>query len=153
MEVFMSRLEGERAPRNRHESVAAFTRLLGDCQTNNSAQFRDDAAAAIATATTATDASVVGGSDGPGGGGGGAVAAGSPSTAEKPSTLRGVLVRRDAAEKAVARLMGAAEGSYMLSPDADVSKVRLGREKPTRTSPLCGAVRVVAAADGRSNRR
>lgn len=145
----MSRLEGERAPRNRRESVAAFTRLLGDCQTNNSAQFRDDAA--TATTTTATDASVAGGGDGLVGGK--AVAAGSPSTAEKSSTLRGVLVRRDAAEKAVARLMGAAEGSYMLSPDADVSKVRLGREKPTRTSPPCGAVRVVAAADGRSSRR
>lgn len=144
----MSRLEGERGPRNRRESVAAFTRLLRDCHTNNSAQLRDDATAV---------ASVTGGGDGLVGNR--AVTAESPAAAaatsqatENSSALRRVLVRRDAAEKMVARLMGATEGSYMLSPDLDMSKIRLGREKPKRTPP-CGAVRVLTATDSQSTRR
>lgn len=145
-EVFMSRLEGERAPRNRRESVAAYKRLLVDCQTNNSAQLRDDAATTIMSGGGAgCTISLMGGR---------AVTAPSAAT-EEASVLHGVLARREAAKKDFSRLMGTAEGSYMLDPDADMSKIRLGRENSARTStpPTCGVVRVSDTGGRRSNRR
>ncbi len=111
VEVFMSRLEGERGPQNRRESIAAFRKLLKGCPTNNSVRFADDAAVAGASRAR------------------GIAGAANPNEAKgDDSALRKVLARREAAHSAVAGIMGK-EGSYMLGRDADASKIFLGRKQ------------------------
>lgn len=119
----MSRLEGERGPRNRRESIAAFQKMLAGCPTNNSVQFADDACSAGARSTKS--------------------GAGEAKTAEvKSATLRKVLARREEAQSVVSTLMGREEGSYMLSRKADASKIFLGRQQEPKSS--VGVVRVSA---------
>lgn len=123
VEVFNSRLEGERGPRNRRESIAAFKKMLMSCPTNNSVQFADDGKTAGASRTT--------------------TGAGEVKTAKaKDAALRKVLARREEARSVVSRLMGREEGSYMLSRDADGSKILLGRRQEPKSS--VGVVRVSA---------
>lgn len=124
VEVFMSRLEGNRGVKNRRESIEAFKRLLQDCPTNNSAQFRDDAALEPNSGIDSSDG-------------------GEPARA-KASALQSVLNRRQEAHKAVAEVMSPGRGSYMLGRVADESKILLGRRKPGRT-PKVGVVRVAAS--------
>lgn len=106
----MSRLEGERGPQNRRESIAAFRKLLKGCPTNNSVRFADDAAVAGASRAR------------------GIVGAANPNEAKGDSPLRRVLARRKAAHSTVAGIMGK-EGSYMLGRDTDASKICLGRKQ------------------------
>lgn len=97
----MSRLEGERnGPRNRRESIDAFQVMLKDCDTTNSAQLRDDASIPPRyNEGTASD---------------------------RVAVVATVRARRGQAHECVASLMSASQGSYMLSPAADTSKIRLG---------------------------
>lgn len=122
----MSRLEGERGPRNRGESIAAFRRMLGGCATNNSARLADDAAGA----TTSRDSS----SDG----------AANAKEEAKGAALRKALARRRQAHKVVSELMGTEKGSYMLNRERDISKVFLGRRQEAKVPPSVGVVRVSA---------
>lgn len=123
VEVFNSRLEGERGPRNRRESIAAFKKMLAGCPTNNSAQFADESSTAGARRTTS--------------------GAGEAKVAKaKSAALRKAIARREEAQSVVSRLMGREEGSYMLSREADGSKVFLGRKQEPK--PSVGVVRVSA---------
>lgn len=124
VEVFMSRLEGERGPRNRRESIDAFRKMLGGCTTNNSSQFADENAGA-ATSTNA-DTGIAGAVN---------------TKAAKGAALRKVLARRKEAQSVVSGIMGTEEGSYMLNRERDASKVFLGRRQEAK-SPLVGVVRV-----------
>lgn len=124
VEVFMSRLEGERGPQNRRESMAAFKDMLTGCSTNNSVRFEN----------TATVGSRHGGS--------------SSVTDEKEAhgaDLRRVRKRREEAQRVVSGLMGTAEGSYMLSLEADSSKICLSRTQSETNPPPVGVVRVSTA--------
>lgn len=122
----MSRLEGERGPQNRRESIAAYQKMLKGCPTNNSAILGDD------------DATGVGG-----GKGSGSAQRVNERDGKKGAELHKVLARREAAHSAVSGLMGTAEGSYMLSRGRDASKISLGRARLAKTLPV-GVVRVSA---------
>lgn len=120
----MSRLEGERGPRNRRESIAAFKKMLVGCPTNNSVQFAD--------ADTTAGASR-----------GNSSGAREAKMAEVDgAALRKVLARRAEAQSVVSGLMGREEGSYMLSRERDASKIFLGRKPEPKSS--VGVVRVSA---------
>lgn len=118
VEVFMSRLEGERGPKNRGESIEAFKCMLKECQTNNSAQLRDDAVAAVADY---------------GKGSTGNELAAMEHVAAQGTLLRNTLARREEAHSVVAGLMGTAKGAYMLDHEADASKILLGLKRPGKT--------------------
>lgn len=122
----MSRLEGERGPQNRRESIAAYQKMLIGCPTNNSAILGDDATTGVGCGK---------GSNG--------TERGNERDGKKGAELRKVLARREAAHSAVSGLMGTAEGSYMLSRGRDSSKISLGRTTLTKTLPV-GVVRVSA---------
>lgn len=123
VEIFNSRLEGERGPRNRRESIVAFKNMLVGCPTNNSVQFADDGTGVGASKAKS--------------------GTGEEKTAEvKNSPLHKVLARRAKAQSTVSRLMGRKEGSYMLGRDADASKIFLGRKPEPKSS--VGMVRVSA---------
>lgn len=124
VEVFMSRLEGERGPKNRRESIAAFKKMLKGCTTNNSVRFADDAAG-VSTSRSSN------------------IAAAATTKEAKGAALRKVLARRKEAHRVVSGLMGTEKGSYMLNRERDVSKVCLGRRKEAK-SPAVGVVRVSA---------
>lgn len=120
----MSRLEGERGPRNRRESIAAFKKMLVGCPTNNSVQFADGDTSVRASRSN---------SGGPG----------EAKLADvNGATLRKVLARRAEAQSVVSRLMGREEGSYMLSREGEASKILLGRKQEPKSS--VGVVRVSA---------
>lgn len=117
----MSRLEGERGPRNRRESIAVFQKMLVDCPVNNSVRFEDEVIAMGASKTRS--------------------GAGDAKTTEvKDGALRKVLARRKEAQSIVSRLMGKQEGSYMLGRERDTSKIFLGRKQEPKSS--VGRVRV-----------
>jgi len=122
----MSRLEGERGPQNRRESIAAFRKLLKGCPTNNSVQFADDAVVAGASRAKGT------------------AGVANRNEAKGDSALRRVLARRQAAHSTVAGMMGK-EGSYMLGRDADASKIFLGRKQDQGKPSSVGVVRVSSA--------
>lgn len=122
----MSRLEGERGPQNRRESIAAYQEMLLGCPTNNSVILGDDAPTSAGGGKGGNSAERVNERDG-----------------NKGDELRKVLARREAAHSAVSGLMGTAEGSYMLSRGRDSSKISLGSTRLTKTLPV-GVVRVSA---------
>lgn len=113
----MSRLEGERGPRTRRESIAAFKKMLAGCPTNNSVQFAEDLDNSCPGEAQMAEA--------------------------KDAALRKVLARREEAQSVVSRLLGREDGSYMLSREADTSKIFLGRKQEPKSS--VGVVRVSAA--------
>lgn len=119
-EIFMSRLQGNRAPQNRRESIAAFKRILQDCPTNNSSQLYSDALHWRDFPRVRSFKSKSGSND--------SVTA-TAATRKKTVDLKGVLARRKEAHEVVSKLMSSVHGSYMLSPEADESKILLGRRK------------------------
>lgn len=114
----MSRLEGEIGPQNRRESITAFKRILQDCPTNNSSQLFSDQ---LHWRDFPRVQSFKGGSDH-------SVTA-TAATRSKVVDLKGVFARRKEAHDVVSKLMSSVQGSYMLSPEADESKILLGRRK------------------------
>lgn len=130
VEVFMSHLEGERGPRDRRESIAAFKTMLVGCPTNNSVQFADDTTTAGASRTNSG-------------------AGKAKMTDVKDAALRKVLARREEAQSVVSRHMGRKEGSFMLSREADASKIFLGRKQEPKCS--VGMVRVRLSRRGLDN--
>lgn len=119
-ELFMSRLEGNRGPQNRLENVAMFRRILNVCPAvNNSANLRDDCGGVAVV----TDQNRVHSSDLVEASGGVKRA-----TVQKAEAIRDVLAERAESHAALVRLMSVTSGSYMLSPEADGVKIRLGRK-------------------------
>lgn len=116
----MSRLEGERGPRNRRESIKAFKKMLDGCPTNNSVQFEDDVVTTAEASRTKSGA-----------------------WEATDAALSKVRARRDEAHSVVARLMGREDGSYMLRREDDTAKIFLGRKQAPKSS--VGVVRVSAA--------
>ncbi|CAN0503316.1 unnamed protein product, partial [Ectocarpus sp. 12 AP-2014] len=84
VEAFMSRLEGERGPQNRRESIAAYQKMLIGCTTNNSAILGDNASTSAGGGKGSNGAERVDERDG-----------------KRGAELRKVLARREAAHSAV----------------------------------------------------
>lgn len=146
-ELFMSRLEGNRGPQNRRESIALFKRVLGDCPTaNNSAQFRDDICGDGThlensgnknsknkiSPSSSQDISVDLSKQ----------STRATAQAQKAAAVRALFAQREKSYQNLARLMSVESGSYMLGPEADHVKTSFGRQGcQHRPSPV-GVVRV-----------
>lgn len=112
-EMFLSRLEGNRGPRNRRESIALFKRVLNNCPTtNNSAQLRDDCIGY--TSRRPLDET--------------AKNSRAPVSGGDAAAVREVFAEREESQNNLAKLMSVAEVSYMLSPKADGVRILLGRK-------------------------
>lgn len=146
-ELFMKRLEGNRGPQNRRESIALFKRVLNDCPTaNNSAQFRDencgDYAHPESNGKTDSKNNVSPSSSGDVLVDSSKQAAIATEQAQKAAAVRALFAQREKSYQNLARLMGVESGSYMLGPEADHVKTSFGRRGHQYRSSSVGVVRV-----------
>lgn len=109
-EAFMSRLEGNRGPQNRRDSIVMFEKMLEDCSTNNSAYLRDVCVSVKRSSTTCVPGTQE-----------------QAAVKDRANVASTTLARRKQARHARARIMSSSQGSYMIGKDKE--KVLLGGEQ------------------------